>query len=62
MISEHGTTMCRYFDEGAEAAAAAAALGPVQQSQGADLAELLSQAEPFDQAYYYRWGLHRIYS
>ena len=44
----------RYHDEAEEQAAAAAALGPVRQSQGADLAQLLSQVEPFDQAFYYR--------
>lgn len=44
----------RYQDAEAEAAAEAAALGPVQRSQGADLAQLLAQAEPFDRGYYYR--------
>ena len=44
----------RFRDVEAEAAAAAAALGPVQQSAGADLAKLLSQAEPFDRGFYYR--------
>ncbi|KAL4440645.1 hypothetical protein ABPG77_000354 [Micractinium sp. CCAP 211/92] len=48
-----GTNEDRYFDEEA-AAATAAALGPVQQSQGADLAQLLAQAEPFDRGFYHR--------
>lgn len=52
----HTKCACRYRDTEAEAAAAAAALGPVQRSQGADLAELLSQAEPFDQGFYHRRG------
>ena len=51
-----GNLACRYRDEEAEAAAAAAALGPVRQSQGADLSQLLAQAEPFDRAFYFRWG------
>lgn len=44
----------RYHDEEAEAAAAAAAQGPVQRSQGADLAQLLAQAEQFDRSFYHR--------
>ena len=51
---------CRFHDTEAEAAAAAAALGPVQQSQGADLAELLSRAEPFERGYYYRYTLPTV--
>jgi hypothetical protein len=44
----------RYRDHEAEQAAVAAALGPVQRSQGADLAQLLAQTKPFDRAHYFR--------
>lgn len=51
---------CRYRDRDAEQADAAAALGPVQRSRGADLAQLLAQVQPFDRAHFFRARAHLL--